>query len=380
MKNKERINSNYSKHLEIEKCKIQSTKFSSIFVTIKKQLRNLKKTKRLEAESFLDMLHLNSHEFSSELLENLLPIPIKQNDHFSSGNFYEFKLNGKTISFTLKKYFYKEIIYQLQINPKQFDSSKKLFEVIELIYGKNLEEMDYEISRCDIAFKVKDEFFNTSLLIKTARFPWKRTTMTFNQNNEELIASEVGYRTRSRSSNHSIYSNTFKENKFKNKQVQENFIPYSKFEYQLRRNELRRNGIIKIQNLKHLSSDDIFKKFQLYDPTIANILNKPSRKKFILFQKIVANLGWQNGIKFYRNEYNQNFKSLNKIVVPLTINYGKVKVVTCLKKRFKEWFAEWYEDYESIFNQPHSYNIKSPADEFHVEVSELGCIEFSSIQ
>lgn len=379
MKINARLNKNYSKQLKTEKCNIQRTKFSSIFITIKEQISNLNKSKTLKADAYLDMLYLNSMTFSFDFLNKLFSIPINTKDSFSKGNKYNVVIDGLQVNFTIMIYYHGgNPVYQIQINPKQYNSSKDLIKTLELIYGQELKKIDYKISRADLAFLIEDKYFNTSLLIRSASFPWKRTTITYNQNIEELIDTEVGHRTKSRSSNPSIYSNSFKRDQ---NLESSNFIPYTKFEYQIRKNDLEKNSILKIEDLNKLSSQDVFKKIKLFNPLIGNINNSPNRKNFILFQKIVANTGWHNGIKFYNKKLNKNFKqSLGHIVVPLAINNGKVKVITCLRKRYREWYSNWHQKYNSIYSQPQVIHIKSGAEEFYVEVSEKGYFEFSNLQ
>lgn len=331
---------------------IQKTHITEYFSNEIPQLKLLKTTKRLQALTNLDMIHMNLYEISYDFLNELDSIGIFTKNGYSKGDRYRIYYGTEEIYFSIMNYsFGKRFTTQLQVNPKDFKSSTMFFELLELILGEELSINNHKITRIDPSFSISENYVSTSLIAISSNFKWKRkTTKFFMQAKDFASGEETGYRTNSRGSNYSTYNQIAKRIVKKDK-ITHSELPMTRFEFQLRTYDLKVQKIFTVFDMYKLKRKKTFSKMDFFDPTVGNIKSKIDREKFIELQIKIIRLGFhQARMHLNRNPKDCFRAKYSHLLVPLTINNGKAKLKTCLRNRFSEWFNEWWiNDYISIY-------------------------------
>lgn len=297
------------------------------------QLSQLDRLKRLRCKIHFDMLHIMTNNLNELNLNNYVQLY-----SFSSFPYricYKYKsLTGIPFSLLSDPRNQDTLFYQIQVNPKEFDSLGSLKQFIEGLMGCELTDENHKIQRLDIAFTVSAAIFSPTLVFRCGRFKWKNRARTY-ISNEYGNGDMTGSRTTSKSMNFSCYDRGLLI-RYKHRNGRRKI----RFEIQIKGASIDSLRIRKFSNLYDFDIKMVLNRFNFYDIRYLRSSLKNKLKKFEAFQHDCAHLGFQ----IARMNLNKNrafYRDIEKYIEPLSIDNGKKPISVCFFRSFKSWSKKW---------------------------------------
>lgn len=333
--------------------KIHMTNVSPLIMRQIPQYTNLTNLKRLNASVSIDYLSINVNTINKSFIQD-----ISYKKYITSNRVFKkievFEYQGKEYSISSDKTFFKqsdeknEFKFQIKLNPSYFKEGQEVRKLLELISPDILTE-DHQIARLDISFALSDQFFSPLLVSTMCHFKWKRTSTDFRQNKKSGKVSGIQCPGGAMSTSIYLHDLVNRKSHFKKHHITEENMTI--FEVQLKHASLNKIGLHNVFELQNFDWKKVFNKFNFYDVISFKKNALGNLEKIEYFQDDVRTMGFQHARIQYNRMNNRNFmRDIGKSMLPLKINQGKVKLISCLRFRFQEYLIKWNPWSSNILN------------------------------